>query len=68
MTGALSSAGSLTGFSANQVREMIAQTASRKFAYLHIAEGAATLADGRSSPWTTKLIATLISDFIKAQS
>lgn len=68
MAGVLSSAGSLTGFSVNQIREMIAQTASRKFAYLHIAEGAVTLADGRSNPWTAKLIATLISDFIKAQS
>lgn len=68
MAGALASAGSLTGFSTNQVREMIAQTKGYKLAYFHIAEGALTLADGGTNPLTGKLIATLISDFLKAQS
>ena len=67
MAGVLSSASSLTGFSVAQVREMIAQTATQKMAYLHIAEGASELSDGRKEPLIGKLIATLISDFVKAQ-
>lgn len=67
MAGVLSSASSLTGFSVMQVREMIAQTTVQKMAYLHIAEGASELSDGRKEPLIGKLIATLISDFVKAQ-
>lgn len=63
----LSSAMSPCGFSAEQVRDMIAQTTIRQFFYLHIAEGAHRLDDGRVSNQTGKLIAYLVSDFIKAQ-
>ena len=65
--GVLSSAGSLTGFSINQIREMIVKTKIKQFSYLHIAEGAVHLSDGREDPLTGKLIATLVSDFVKAQ-
>ncbi|WP_026897320.1 arginase family protein [Daejeonella oryzae] len=65
--GALSSAISPTGFTVTQVREMITQTKLRQFFYLHIAEGAVHLTDGREDQLTGKLIATLISDFVKAQ-
>jgi len=37
-----------------------------KPAYLHICEGAAALADGRSCDSTGKLISYLVSDFVKA--
>lgn len=67
IAGALTSAMSPSGFSADQVRDMIAQTAVQQFLYLHVAEGAGKLDDGRENPQTGKLIAYLISDFIKAQ-
>ena len=55
------------GFSAEQVRDMIAQTTIRQFFYLHIAEGAHRLDDGQESNQIGKLIAYLASDFMKAQ-
>ena len=65
--GVLTSAMSSTGYSVNQIREIIAQTTLRQFFYLHIAEGAEYLTDGRESHLTGKLIATFVSDFVKAQ-
>lgn len=67
IAGVLSSAMSPSGFCTEQVRDMIAQTTIRKLLYLHIAEGALRLDDGRESDQSGKLIAFLISDFIKAQ-
>lgn len=67
IAGVLSSAMSLSGFQVEQVREMIASTKIRQFFYLHLAEGAVKLADGRQDMLTGKLIATLVSDFVKAQ-
>ncbi len=67
IAGVLSSATSPTGFTVNQVREMICQTKLRQFFYFHIAEGATHLSDGREDISTGKLIATLITDFIKSQ-
>ncbi|HUH33727.1 MAG TPA: formimidoylglutamase [Daejeonella sp.] len=67
IAGSLSSAQSPSGFSAEQVRDMIVQTTIRQLFYLHIAEGAHRLDDGRENKQTGKLIAFLISDFIKAQ-
>ena len=67
ISGALTSAMTPTGFSVEQVRDMIAQTTIRQLFYLHIAEGASRLDDGREDSQTGKLIAYLISDFMKAQ-
>ena len=67
IAGVLSSAMSPCGFSVQQVREMIGQTTIRQLFYLHIAEGASQLDNGKESNQTGKLIACLISDFIKAQ-
>ncbi|MEO8794037.1 MAG: formimidoylglutamase [Daejeonella sp.] len=67
MAAVLSSAASPTGFTVSQVREMICQTKLRQFFYFHIAEGAIHLSDGREDISTGKLIATLITDFIKSQ-
>lgn len=62
----LSSATSPSGFGVAEIRRILL-SAPRKFAYLHLAEGAVELADGRRSPLTAKLIAYLITDFIKGQ-
>jgi formiminoglutamase len=67
MAGVLSSAMSPTGLSVQQVRDMIAQTTIRQLFYFHLAEGASQLDDGRQSSQTGKLLAYLLSDFIKAQ-
>ncbi|NEU09036.1 formimidoylglutamase [Flavihumibacter sp. R14] len=67
ISGVLTSAMSPTGFTTEQVRDMIAQTVTRQLFYLHIAEGASRLDDGRESKLTGKVIAYLLSDFIKAQ-
>jgi formiminoglutamase len=67
IAGVLSSAVSPDGFSLLQVRDMIAQTRIRQLFYLHIAEGAAKMDNGRESDQTGKMISYLISDFIKAQ-
>jgi len=67
IAGMVTSAMSPSGFSMEQVRDMIAQTARRQLFYLHIAEGASKLDDGRESKLTAKAVAYLLSDFIKAQ-
>jgi formiminoglutamase len=67
IAGVLSSAMSPCGFTVQQIRDMIAQTTIKQLFYLHIAEGASRLDDGRESMQTGKLISYLISDFIKAQ-
>lgn len=65
----LSSAISPVGFTAIQARQFIHQTTIKnKIAYLHICEGAAELDNGLKSSTTGKLIAYLVSDFIKACS
>lgn len=63
--GILSSAATPTGFSLNEVRNLIL-TARKEFCYLHLCEGAVQLKDGRSEATTGKAMAYLISDFIKA--
>jgi len=62
----LSSASSPSGFSVAEVRRILLSS-PKKFGYLHLAEGAVELADGRRSPLTAKLIAYLVTDFIKGQ-
>lgn len=62
----LSSATSPSGFSVAEIRSILLST-SKKFAYLHLAEGAVELADGRRSPLTAKLIAYLVTDFMKGK-
>lgn len=63
----LSSASSPVGLHANHARQFISYTAmDSKVAYLHICEGAAKLSDGREDLGTGKLIAYLVSDFVKA--
>jgi len=61
----LSSAETPSGFTANEIRKMILGS-NRQFTYLHICEGATRMLDGRVSRLTAKLIAYLISDFVKA--
>lgn len=63
----LSSAFTPSGFQINDIRRIILQS-KKKFAYMHVCEGAAQMSDGRTSAGTAKTIAYLISDFIKAQS
>ena len=62
----LSSAVGPSGFSLNEIRKLIL-TSGKKFAYLHVCEGAVALIDGRKDQTTSKTIAYLISDFIKSQ-
>lgn len=63
---ALSSASSPVGVTTNHARQYISYASSdSKVAYLHICEGAAQLADGRTSSSTGKLISYLVSDFVK---
>ena len=61
----LSSAATPSGFSLNEVRKFILSS-SKQFAYLHICEGASTMKDGRTSSFTGKSIAYLITDFLKS--
>jgi len=68
ITRVLSSAITPSGISPLQARQYLyacAQTAD--VAYLHLTEGATMLSDGREDNSTGKLIAYLISDFIKAK-
>jgi len=62
----LSSAETPSGFAVNDIRKLIL-TIGKEFSYLHISEGATRLLDGRVSKLTSKLIAYLVSDFVKAQ-
>jgi len=61
----LSSAETPSGFAVNDVRKLIL-TSANKFSYLHLCEGATRMLDGRVSKLTSKLIAYLVSDFVKA--
>jgi formiminoglutamase len=62
----LSSASTPSGISTVQARQYINLCAANaRVAYLNISEGAVRLADGTSSEATGKLIAFLVSDFIK---
>jgi formiminoglutamase len=61
----LSSAISPSGFALNDIRKILF-SANKSFSYLHICEGAITLADGRTDQTTGKTIAYLVSDFVKA--
>ena len=64
----LSSAATPCGIGTNHARQFVTLTASQaNVAYLHICEGAAKLADGRSNGTVGKLISYLVTDFIKAK-
>jgi formiminoglutamase len=64
----LSSAATPSGVEPLHARQYISYaSADSKTAYLHICEGASRLSDGRSSETTGKLIAYLVSDFLKAK-
>lgn len=60
----LSSAISPSGFALNDVRKMLLSN-PKQYIYLHISEGATTLADGGEALTTGKTIAYLVTDFIK---
>ena len=65
----LSSAYTPVGISPLHARQYINFAASdTKVAYLHICEGATKLTDGRTDDSTGKLIAYLVSDFIKMEN
>ncbi|HZF63044.1 MAG TPA: formimidoylglutamase [Chitinophagaceae bacterium] len=65
----LSSAASPSGISELELRQYISYVAATaKVAYLHICEGAAQLADGRTDHLLGKLISFLVIDFIKARN
>ena len=65
----LSSAISPVGVTPVHARQYVAYAAAdTKPAYLHICEGAARLADGRTDSTTGKLISYLVADFIKARA
>jgi len=56
-----------TGISITEARQFVHFMGSRsKPGYLHISEGACQLQSGRKDESTGKLIATLVSDFVKA--
>lgn len=61
----LSSAATPSGFSLNEIRSLILGS-SKQFSYLHICEGASEMADGRTSTFTGKSIAYLVTDFLKS--
>lgn len=63
IAGVPASAATPSGFSAEQIRTAIHQTKDTKMAYLHLCEAIAE----ENSP-TAKLIAYLISDFVKAHA
>lgn len=66
ITGVLSSAATPAGLPVMQARRTLYRLAgAADAAYLHLPEGAARLADGRTSALTGKLIATLLLDFIR---
>lgn len=65
----LSSACSPSGISVLHMRQYIRHAGSvARPAYLHIAEGASQLADGRKDESVGKLISYLVTDFIKAMN
>lgn len=63
----LSSAETPSGFAVNDIRKLVL-TKANKFSYLHICEGATRMLDGRVNRLTSKLIAYLVSDFVKAHA
>ncbi|WP_409142215.1 formimidoylglutamase [Pedobacter helvus] len=63
--GVLASAGTPSGFSVNQIRQLLLQL-RKNFAYLHISEGVYQLSDGRKDETIGKTIAYLVSDFVKS--
>ena len=57
----------MSGFSVEEVRNFIHYFGKNKnAAYLHICEGAPDLAEAKNSHLVGKLIAYLITDFVKA--
>lgn len=63
----LSSASSPVGVTVDCARQYLSFAAQNpKLAYLHICEGAERLANDRTDPLTGKLIAYLVSDFVKS--
>lgn len=67
--GVASSAITPTGFSAERARQFIYHFgAQENAAYLHICEGAPSLDNEKNSHLTGKLIAYLVTDFMKAKS
>jgi formiminoglutamase len=68
IAGILSSAATPTGISAEQARAFIRRCAEEcDCAYLHLAEGATELRDGRKDPLTAKLMSYLVRDFIASR-
>ncbi len=68
IAGVLSSAATPAGIGVEQARGFIRRCAAEcDCAYLHLAEGATELRDGRSDPLTAKLISYLVRDFIAAR-
>lgn len=63
----LSSAETPSGFAVNDIRKLIL-TSAKHFSYLHLSEGATRMLDGRVSKLTSKLVAYLVSDFVKGYS
>lgn len=63
----LSSAETPSGFAVNDIRKLIL-TSAKQFSYLHLSEGATRMLDGRVSRLTAKLVAYLVSDFVKGYS
>lgn len=62
------SARTSSGWSANEIRRWVAQAASRKnLVYFHLCEAAPVLAHRKADIKTGKLLAYLVSDFLKAQ-
>lgn len=69
ITGALSSAATPAGLPVMEARRTLYRLArTADVAYLHLPEGAARLADGRTSALTGKLIATLLLDFMRGRA
>lgn len=63
----LSSASTPSGISTMQARQFIYECCKRlNVAYLHLAEGAVQLSDGRVDMSTTKLVAYIVTDFMKS--
>ncbi len=67
IAGVLSSAATPCGINTLQARQYVSWCAAEtEAAYLHITEGAVRLQDGRTDASTAKLIAYLVTDFLKA--
>ncbi|TDQ09590.1 formimidoylglutamase [Pedobacter metabolipauper] len=67
VAGVLSSGGGPSGFTLNEIRKIILNS-TKSFSYLHLCEGAVKLVDGREDVNTAKVIAYLITDFLKSQN